>query len=117
MATKSYGSVWNRRLHGRLQNPLLLCSHDQDGLPDAAKAVLYSQAQLQGVMCGSYQLFQQYLEAHETAERNTKGKVAGFNVLQPLVLEEQVFRFKDAKKAFELQGSGKFVGKVIIDVA
>jgi hypothetical protein len=38
-------------------------------------------------------------------------------VLQPLVIPEQVFSFADAKKAFELQGSGRFVGKVIIDVA
>jgi len=38
-------------------------------------------------------------------------------VLKPLILDEQVFSFEEAKKAFEVQGSGKFVGKVIIDVA
>ncbi len=65
----------------------------------------------------SYKLFQQYLEAHATAQRNVDNKLASINVLQPLVIPEQVFSFADAKKAFELQGSGRFVGKVIIDVA
>lgn len=113
MATKSYGSVW---VVGYMDDYKSERSSDE-GLPDAAKAILYSQAQLQGVMCGSYKLFQQYLSAHENAERNVQGKVASYNVLKPLILDGQIFSFDQAKKAFELQGSGKFVGKVIIDVA
>lgn len=114
LATKSYGCVW---VVGYMDDYKSASERASDeGLPDTAKAVLYSQAQVQGVMCGSYQLFQQYLAAHEIAERNVENKVASFNVLKPLILEEQVFKFEDAKKAFELQGSGRFVGKVIIDV-
>ncbi|GAK62963.1 NAD(P)-binding protein [Moesziomyces antarcticus] len=113
MATKAYGSVW---VVGYMDDYKSTKDSD-DGLPDTAKAILYSQAQVQGVMCGSYKLFQQYLEAHATAQRNVDNKLAAINVLQPLVIPEQVFSFADAKKAFELQGSGRFVGKVIIDVA
>ncbi|ETS61083.1 hypothetical protein PaG_05026 [Moesziomyces aphidis] len=113
MATKAYGSVW---VVGYMDD-YKSTKDSGDGLPDTAKAILYSQAQVQGVMCGSYKLFQQYLEAHATAQRNVDNKLASINVLQPLVIPEQVFSFADAKKAFELQGSGRFVGKVIIDVA
>ncbi|SPO21818.1 related to alcohol dehydrogenase [Ustilago trichophora] len=113
LATKPRGTVWVvGYMDDYSPNPTTA-----DGLPDVAKAVLYSQAQLQGVVCGSYQLFQQYLDAHEIAEANVKAKTAAKNVLKPLILEDQVFSFDQAKKAFEVQGSGKFVGKIIIDVA
>ena len=114
LATKSYGSVWVIGYMDDYKSDADRATGD--GLPDVAKAVLYSQAQLQGVVCGSYKLFQQYLDAHETAEKNIEKGTAKFNVLKPLVVDEQVFKWEDAKKAFEVQGSGKFVGKVIIDV-
>lgn len=112
LATKSYGCCWIVGYLGTSSK-----GPGDENLPDVAVAVLYSQAQLQGVLCGSYALFQQYLDAHELAEQNVRNKVASFNVLKPLILDEQVYTFADAKKAFEVQGSGKFVGKIIIDVA
>lgn len=115
MATKPYGSV---HVVGYMDDYKSTSEQaSSEGLPDAAKAILYSQAKVEGVMCGSWKLFQQYLAAHENAERNVRNKVAHFNVLKPLILDQQCFKFEDAKTAFELQGSGRFVGKVIIDVA
>ncbi|CDW98177.1 hypothetical protein [Sporisorium scitamineum] len=86
LATKSYGSLW---IVGYMDDykPSPSTTTNSD-LPDVAKAVLYSQAHLQG--------------------RNT---------LDPLIVDKQVFAFEEAKQAFHVQGSGKFVGKIIIDVA
>lgn len=114
VSTKSYGSVW---VVGYLDDAKPPSPSEQTGLPDVAKAVLYTQAQVQGVVCGSYKLFQQYLDAHEATEQRVRDGVAKVNVLKPLVLDDQVYSFDQAKKAFQIQGSGKFVGKIIIDIA
>lgn len=112
MATKAYGCMW---VVGYMDD-YKTESAQATGLPDAAKAVLYSQAQVQGVMCGSYQLFSQMLTAHVQAQQKATSALTKRNLLTPYIDHRQCFAFADAKKAFELLGSGMFVGKVIIDI-
>ncbi|SNX82445.1 related to alcohol dehydrogenase [Melanopsichium pennsylvanicum] len=117
LTTKNYGCVWVVGYMDDYKPPSTQHQSADQGLPDVAKAVLYTQAQVQGVVCGSYKLFQQYLSAHEIAEKKVQQNLASSNLLKPLVIEEQVYNWQQAKQAFEAQASGKFVGKIIIDVA
>ena len=115
LATKPYATIW---VVGYLDTYKAPSDLSQDhSLPNIAVATLLSQAQIQGVACGSYKLFQQYLAAHEIAENNLQRNIATSNLLKPLIRPDQIFPFEHAKQAFKLQGSGNFVGKIIIDVA
>ncbi|KAL1746540.1 chaperonin 10-like protein [Schizophyllum fasciatum] len=75
-----------------------------DDKPDAdiAKLILYSQAIVRGVVCGSRLLFEQMIRKSAT------------NVLTPIV--DRQFAFDDAKEAFKCLESGKFFGKIAINV-
>ncbi|SPO38719.1 related to alcohol dehydrogenase [Pseudozyma flocculosa] len=110
LATRPYGSVWVVGYMDDYKTP----SSSTSELPDMAKAVLYSQAEVKGVMCGSYQLFQQFLAAHAVAHQRVESGLAKTNWLQPVV--DQVFDFNDAKQAFETLRSGSFFGKIVVRV-
>ncbi|PWZ03064.1 GroES-like protein [Testicularia cyperi] len=116
MCTKAYGSMWVVGYMDDYKSSAEAEAEADDGLPDPAKAVLYSQAHIQGVMCGSYALFQQFLEAHRSAHLRFQQGLASTNILKPYLPENQIFAFQDAKRAFEVLGSGRFVGKIVIDV-
>ncbi|TRM70228.1 chaperonin 10-like protein [Schizophyllum amplum] len=78
-------------------------SENEQSNADLAKLILYSQAVVRGVVCGSRLLFEQMIR------NNVK------NVLTPIV--DRRFAFDDAKAAFQCLESGKFFGKIVIDVA
>ncbi|KAL1734800.1 chaperonin 10-like protein [Schizophyllum commune] len=69
---------------------------------DIAKLILYTQANVRGVVCGSRLLFEQMIR------KSSK------NILTPVV--DRRFAFDEAKEAFKCLESGKFFGKVAIDV-
>ncbi|KAL1665099.1 chaperonin 10-like protein [Schizophyllum commune] len=79
---------------------------------DIAKLILYTQANVRGVVCGPRLLFEQMIRAHEQAYLRA-GKSAK-NILTPVV--DRRFAFDKAKEAFKCLESGKFFGKVAIEV-
>ncbi|KAL1710382.1 hypothetical protein EV121DRAFT_275596 [Schizophyllum commune] len=70
---------------------------------DIAKLILYTQANVRGVVCGPRLLFEQMIR------KSSK------NILTPVV--DRRFAFDEAKEAFKCLESGKFFGKVAIDVS
>ncbi|KAL1753434.1 chaperonin 10-like protein [Schizophyllum commune] len=69
---------------------------------DIAKLILYTQANVRGVVCGPRLLFEQMI------------RKSAKNILTPVV--DRRFAFDEAKEAFKCLESGKFFGKVAIDV-
>ena len=110
LATKSYGAVW---VVGYMDD--YKSSPAEHAPMDTAKAILYSQAIVRGVMVGPYDLFQQLLNAHANAQARVDTGLATKNVLTPIV--DKVFPFEQAKKAFETLASGHFFGKVVIKIS
>ncbi len=113
VSTKSYGSVW---VVGYLDDAKPPSSSEQTGLPDVAKAVLYTQAQVQGVVCGSYKLFSSTLMLM-SRQNSGQGRRGQGQRAQAARAGRAGVLVRSGKEGVPGSGSGKFVGKIIIDVA
>ncbi|KAN0061495.1 hypothetical protein ACQY0O_006342 [Thecaphora frezii] len=114
LSTRPFGNVWVVGYMDDYKTPAPATDSEGQALLDTAKAVLYTQARVQGVMCGSYQLFQQLIEAHVAAQTKVDTGLATRNYLVPVV--DKVFDFADAKAAFQQLATGTFFGKVVIRI-
>ncbi|PWN51664.1 NAD(P)-binding protein [Violaceomyces palustris] len=112
--TSNQGCVWVVGYMDDFSSSSPPSSTQMQGL-DIPKAILYTQATVRGVMCGSLRLFEQLLRSHSNEEKRFKRGLTNSNLLQPIV--GKVFPFHQAKEAFECLGKGEFFGKVVIKVA
>lgn len=69
--------------------------------PEYAKEILYSQAVVRGVVCGSRDMFEDLIRCVET------------NKIVPVV--DKVFPFDQVQEAYRYLDSGKHFGKVCIE--